>query len=231
MRKHFKAAVIFSFITVLMLSAGIYWAASNKKVWAANSSLSLSSAAQTITQGQNLVVTIKVNTGGDPVNVVQANLTYPTAIFDTATISNSTSFSIVAENTASGGTIKIGRGTFTPVTGTADVATITLHASGSGTAALNFAPGSLVVRSTDNVNTLATSSGGTYTVSSSSSSPPPAPPPTTQPADLNKDGVVNIFDLSILLSGYGSNSTTGDLNSDGTVNVFDLSILLSSYNK
>ena|GEM_PF-6482060 len=47
--------------------------------------------------------------------------------------------------------------------------------------------------------------------------------------DLNNDGVVNIFDLSILLSDWGTNNATADLNHDGTVNVFDLSILLSHW--
>lgn len=46
--------------------------------------------------------------------------------------------------------------------------------------------------------------------------------------DLNNDGVVNVFDLSILLSQWGSTGTA-DLNHDGTVNVFDLSILLSNW--
>jgi endoglucanase len=47
--------------------------------------------------------------------------------------------------------------------------------------------------------------------------------------DLNNDGVVNIFDLSIMLSDWGTNNATADLNHDGTVNIFDLSILLSHW--
>lgn len=47
--------------------------------------------------------------------------------------------------------------------------------------------------------------------------------------DLNNDGIVNVLDLSILLSGWGTANTTADLNTDGTVNVFDLSILLSHW--
>ena len=47
--------------------------------------------------------------------------------------------------------------------------------------------------------------------------------------DLNNDGVVNVFDLSILLSDWGTTNATADLNGDGTVNVFDLSILLSHW--
>ena len=55
--------------------------------------------------------------------------------------------------------------------------------------------------------------------------------------DINNDGTVNAFDLSLLLSSYGQTTTTCisasqytcDLNSDGHVNVFDLSILLSHF--
>jgi hypothetical protein len=52
--------------------------------------------------------------------------------------------------------------------------------------------------------------------------------------DVNSDGSVNIFDLSILLTNYGkttaqSSNPACDMNSDGTINIFDLSILLSHY--
>src|SRR4051812_2316746 len=49
------------------------------------------------------------------------------------------------------------------------------------------------------------------------------------PGDLNNDNTVNVTDLSILLSNYGTTNTAADINSDGTVNVLDLSILLSHY--
>ncbi|MCL5411299.1 MAG: IPT/TIG domain-containing protein [Patescibacteria group bacterium] len=71
--------------------------------------------------------------------------------------------------------------------------------------------------------------------------PTPAPEPTqnntpapTKPtSDLNKDGKVNVFDLSILLRKWNRTSDVADvdLNSDGKVNVFDLSILLRSWNR
>lgn len=47
--------------------------------------------------------------------------------------------------------------------------------------------------------------------------------------DLNNDGTVNVFDLSILLSKWGTTTASADLNNDGTVNVFDLSVLLSHW--
>jgi chitodextrinase len=52
--------------------------------------------------------------------------------------------------------------------------------------------------------------------------------------DINGDDKVNIFDLSILLSNYGKNTSqasnkAADLNGDGVINVFDLSILLTNF--
>ena len=49
------------------------------------------------------------------------------------------------------------------------------------------------------------------------------------PGDLNGDGRVNITDLSILLSNYGTTNAVADINGDGVVNIFDLSILLSRW--
>ena len=69
--------------------------------------------------------------------------------------------------------------------------------------------------------------------SNNGASPSPTASPTPTPAgktgDLNNDGAVNIFDLSILLSNWSTSNATADLNHDGVVNIFDLSILLSHW--
>jgi cell division protein FtsN len=72
----------------------------------------------------------------------------------------------------------------------------------------------------DTSGNTATSTLVTVTVDNTSS---------TKPGDLNGDGVVNIFDLSILLSNWGTSNPDADINNDGTVNIFDLSILLSNW--
>ncbi len=53
--------------------------------------------------------------------------------------------------------------------------------------------------------------------------------PQASTSDLNNDGVVNIFDLSVLLGRWSTTDATADVNKDGTVNVFDLSILLNNW--
>jgi hypothetical protein len=47
--------------------------------------------------------------------------------------------------------------------------------------------------------------------------------------DLNRDGEINIRDLSILLSKWASTNATADLDNSGRVNIRDLSILLSRW--
>jgi hypothetical protein len=67
---------------------------------------------------------------------------------------------------------------------------------------------------------------------------------TPKPADIDKNGVVDITDLSYLLSSYGQTTTTCTTNSsftcdiattpsstNGKIDIFDLSLLLSGYGK
>lgn len=66
---------------------------------------------------------------------------------------------------------------------------------------------------------------GSYLLLSSKATP-------TLSTDFNSDGVVNVFDLSILANNWNRTSATndmGDANGDGQVNVFDLSVLASQW--
>jgi hypothetical protein len=74
---------------------------------------------------------------------------------------------------------------------------------------------------------IATYSGGTLTASAAATVSNTNP--SQKVGDINNDGSVNIFDLSILLSKWGTTDAASDLNKDGSVNVFDLSILLSHW--
>jgi hypothetical protein len=50
------------------------------------------------------------------------------------------------------------------------------------------------------------------------------------PSDINRDGKVNVFDLSMLLTNWSLTGTNAsDVNGDKVVNIFDLSILLSKW--
>ena len=54
-------------------------------------------------------------------------------------------------------------------------------------------------------------------------------PNLSKVADLNGDGLVNGFDLGILLSAWGTDRPAADLNGDGIVGPLDLAILLANW--
>ena len=50
----------------------------------------------------------------------------------------------------------------------------------------------------------------------------------SEAADLNNDGIVNILDLVLVASQFGTTDTTADLNADGTVNIQDLVVVANA---
>src|SRR5262249_37063114 len=102
----------------------------------------------------------------DPVNAVQANLTYMSNQFDFVKIDDSGSaFAIKAQNDGGNGKISIARGNIHPVTGKQLIAKVVLKSKvSSGSADINFTDGSGIVRSSDNKEILQDSTGGTYTL-------------------------------------------------------------------
>ena len=49
------------------------------------------------------------------------------------------------------------------------------------------------------------------------------------PADVNGDGVVNIFDLTIVAQAIGTDDRQGDVNGDGMIDVFDLVVVANAF--
>lgn len=49
-------------------------------------------------------------------------------------------------------------------------------------------------------------------------------------ADLNKDGMLNFFDVSVLITGYMNQDPIADFNNDGSWNFFDISAFIMAYN-
>jgi hypothetical protein len=129
------------------------------------STLRLSPANDTVATGQAVTFTIRATVGSRPINAIQANLSFPTAQLDCGSIAvKNPPWGVTAENTCSGGEIRIAVGSFGPVTGTVDVATVTLTAAGAGAADVNFTGGTSVLAHGDAAETLGSTTGGTYTV-------------------------------------------------------------------
>jgi len=49
--------------------------------------------------------------------------------------------------------------------------------------------------------------------------------------DMNQDNCINIFDLTMIGSRYGSNDPRGDVNGNGVVDIFDLTIAANNYGR
>jgi hypothetical protein len=131
--------------------------------------LTMSPTTATLIQGSNVSVTLSENSGTDTVNAVQASVSYDATKLQYVSMSEGTAFPTVAANsTATAGLIRVGRATLpaSPVTGTNTIVVLTFKViGGSGTAALTYDSAfSFLVRSTDNVNTLTSATGATYTL-------------------------------------------------------------------
>lgn len=209
----------------------------------AQSALSLSPSSSTITSGQDFSVQVRVNTNGQTINGVDAELSYPVNLIEVLSINDTNSnFEIKAEKTASNGVITLAYGTNTPKSGNLLVATINMRARGSGVANINFSSSSVVTSDVSNGDVLNSRTNGSYTIVAPTNTPTLTPTPTKAPTptptvapqrrgDMNLDGKVDVQDLSYLLSKWRTSDSTADINKDGRVNISDLSILLSNWTR
>lgn len=155
-------------------------------------SLYLTPSAKSVPQGANFTVTVGVNTQGEPVNAVQANLSYPADKLDFVGVSAyGSAFEIQAEGSGGGGIVRIGRGTVSGKSGSLTVGNVTFRAkANSGSATVSFAGGSSVLRSTDNANIFGGGGGGTYSFG----------PPSAQSSPVlgqGTGGSINIKDVKV----------------------------------
>jgi len=153
--------------------------------YAAAATLYLSPSSGSVANGGTLTVSVRESSGSEPVNAVQANISYPASQLQFLSISSSSAFSVAAQSTGGGGLVQIGRGALPSVTDDQLVATVQFKALiGNGTASLSFAAGSSVVSATSNTNIMTSSPGGGYSLTTPASSP--APSPTPAPASSSR---------------------------------------------
>lgn len=143
-------------------------------VSASTSRLYLSPSSGKYKSGQSFTVKIRVS-AGQSVNAVQANLSYSATKLSVSSMSyGGSAFEIQAESSASGGSIRIGRGTTSAFTGDRLVGSITFKAkTGSGSASVSFTGGTTLANNGSSITS--STSGGSYsfytpTSTSSSSS-------------------------------------------------------------
>lgn len=147
--------------------------------YAATATLYLSPSSGTVVNGNTLTVEVRENSGTEPVNAVQANMSYPASLLQFVGITSSSAFSVVAQNSGGSGTVQIGRGALPSVTGDQLVATVQFKAlASSGAAAISFTGGSSVVSANTNTNIMTSYPGGSFSLSAPAPAPTPAPSPS-----------------------------------------------------
>jgi hypothetical protein len=175
--KHFSRSLATICASVLAV-IGIYVVAGSH---AAVSQLYLSPTNSSVLNGQTVNVAVYVNTNGEQTNAVQANLSYNPAQLAYVGYSNvGSAYPLEAQSTTSSGGVQFARSTSggsAAVSGSALVVTLTFRAiAGSGTAAITFAGGSAVLRSSDSTN-IVTSTGSSNLALTSPATPAPTPTP------------------------------------------------------
>jgi hypothetical protein len=171
-----KLMRVYKFPVLVLLFLVVGLTLQTGRAHAATASLYLSPASQTVTPGSTVSVTIHENSGTDPVNAVQAKLTYPA---DKLTFSNisyvGNEFDVHAAQSGGGGLVLLAVGkTPPPATGDQIVATVNfLVTAGTGSASVGFGcnfsysgctDGNAVVRDTDNVDILSGTTGATVDI-------------------------------------------------------------------
>jgi preprotein translocase subunit SecG len=129
-------------------------------------SLYLTPSSGTFAVGDSFTADIRVNTLGQPVNAVQANLVYPADKFQAVSTDYTGSvFTIQAAESLGSGTVQIARGNVEAINAPdALLAKVTFRTLSTGRKVkISFGSGSAIVRSTDNVNILSRMTSGSYT--------------------------------------------------------------------
>lgn len=158
---------------------------------AVNASFTLSPATKTVTVGDNLVVYLNLNTGGNSVLAWKTTISYPTSVFNSVSVQTdpSSHFTLApSADVVSGGVIKISRYAKTASSSNGTMAKITLHSKAVASGTLSFAhicsstsdtlPCSTVVGAAG-TNLLASTSNGTYTVAAVPIASSPSSPAAT----------------------------------------------------
>ena len=213
--------VILSKLLIISILVSSTLAARASVVDAAGS-IYLSPGGASIAQGSAFNVSVRVNTGGATVDTVQANLSYPADKLDFLGIGYSGSaFGIQAEGSGGGGSIKIGRGNLSAVSGDLLVGTITFQAkTSSGTGTISFTSGT----EADKAGKVIVSATGGATFSFTE----PAPPPKPKVKDKTAPKISNIETTNVTRSSttveWTSNENADSIVEWGPTNEYGLAV-------
>ncbi|MDP2702661.1 MAG: cohesin domain-containing protein, partial [Candidatus Rokubacteria bacterium] len=182
--------------------------------YADSATLYLSPASGSVSKGSILTISVRENSGNEPVNSVQANLSYPANLLDFVSISSSSAWGVVAQNSGGGGSVQIARGALPAVSGDQLVASVRFKAkTDSGTASINFASGSAVVSANSNTDVKSGERGGNYTLKAPApaASAPAEAPKDTIPPKIDKVEATEITATTAVITWTTSEPSTSEV--------------------
>jgi hypothetical protein len=190
--------------------------------------LSLTPSSSTVYVGQELTLTVNLNTNNFKATAADVKLTYPHTVLEAKTVTVGTFLpTVLTAPTITNGQINftVASGT-APKSGSGALATILFKVLTTSTnpAAITFTPQTQIagIDAAGNAisqNILDTTTGATATIKN------------YLPGDITKDGKVDIFDYNQLVSDFGKTGTTSDLNNNGAVDIYDYTILVANFGK
>lgn len=243
-------SMLFITLVVFASSFGIEFKqkSSTSKAATQSATISLSPSEGKVMTNEVLPIEVKLNTGGEAVNAISVFLSYPTDKLEISGIDYSLSaFSIMAAENVNDGQIEISRGNLNDVVGEANVALIKFRTKSAGKATISLLASSAVVQTSDSIDLLdkSRSAIGNFVIADVPRVSTPINNNQSQTtttsgntsggyykkADFNKDGKVNILDLSMMLRNWNEPASSYKLSSskDVRVNIFDLPPLLNEW--
>ena len=181
-KRHFLYAAALVTLGTAMVVSGLRPEATQA---AASAKLYLSPSSGSYKVGTSFTVSVRENSGTEPVNAVQADLSYPGSKLQFVSTSLSGSaFAISAGTSGGNGSVSIALGSTTARTGDQLIAKVTFKVLAGGTSgAVSFAGSSAVLSANTNTNIVSTKTGASFSlVKPTTSTPTPTPKPTPKPA-------------------------------------------------
>ncbi|MBU0612864.1 cohesin domain-containing protein [Patescibacteria group bacterium] len=152
----------------------------------AGATLFLSPSSGSLTVGDSISTTVVVNTGGDPINAVQATASFPTDLLEITGVSKAGLFTLWPIEPAfsnSVGTMNFAGGLPNPgYTGTSgSIITMTFKGIKAGTATVTLGSVSILKNDGLGTNIFTGAGSATFTISEPPATPIPSPTPTPEP--------------------------------------------------
>jgi hypothetical protein len=170
-----KSRIFSRFINLFLLNALIFSFFPFLEAKAAGASLYLAPSSGTYAIGGAFSVSVRVNTGGDPINAAEGSISYDADLLEVSGVSKGGSvFTLwTTEPAARGGSISFGGGIPHPGYKGAggQIFTINFKAKKAGTAKVRFTSGAVLANDGKGTNILASMGSGSYVINPKTASP------------------------------------------------------------